>query len=140
MLVQLKSRLMEAEVQSLLAYAVYPDTEKLRQTLHHYLTEDDWELWGYEDEDEQHLIGLIGFVMNSDNTLEIIHIAVDPEYRGNSYGRLMVLELIEMCEPEAIQAETDDEAVDFYRHIGFTVVSLGERFPGTERYLCTYEV
>jgi ribosomal protein S18 acetylase RimI-like enzyme len=31
-------------------------------------------------------------------------------------------------------AETDNEAVEFYRATGFRVTSLGEKYPGVERY------
>lgn len=33
-------------------------------------------------------------------------------------------------------AETDADAVGFYRHSGFEVMSLGEKYPGTERFSC----
>ena len=36
-----------------------------------------------------------------------------------------------------IEAETDKEAVEFYKKIGFQVKSLGEKYPGIERFhLC----
>lgn len=38
----------------------------------------------------------------------------------------------------SIVAETDDEAVDFYRRYGFFITSLGEKYPGVERFLCQY--
>lgn len=42
--------------------------------------------------------------------------------------------------PERVIAETDEEAVNFYRSIGFEVYSLGEKYPGVERFRCIYEV
>jgi len=38
----------------------------------------------------------------------------------------------------SIVAETDHEAVDFYRRYGFFITSLGEKYPGVERFLCQY--
>ena len=38
-----------------------------------------------------------------------------------------------------MEAETDIEAVDFYKKIGFQTVSLGEKYPGVERFKCTLE-
>lgn len=35
-----------------------------------------------------------------------------------------------------IEAETDDDAVAFYRAAGFTIEPLGERYPGVQRYRC----
>ncbi|WP_268921683.1 hypothetical protein [Metabacillus sediminilitoris] len=38
-----------------------------------------------------------------------------------------------------ITAETDKEAVVFYRNYGFKITSLGEKYPGVERFLCEYK-
>ena len=38
----------------------------------------------------------------------------------------------------SIVAETDHEAVDFYRRYVFFITSLGEKYPGVERFLCQY--
>jgi ribosomal protein S18 acetylase RimI-like enzyme len=35
-----------------------------------------------------------------------------------------------------VEAETDAEAVNFYRRLGFTTTSLGEPFAGVERFRC----
>jgi ribosomal protein S18 acetylase RimI-like enzyme len=35
-----------------------------------------------------------------------------------------------------LEAETDSEALAFYRRIGFRVESLGEKYPGVERFRC----
>ena len=34
------------------------------------------------------------------------------------------------------RGRTDDEAVEFYKKIGFQVKSLGEKYPGVERFCC----
>lgn len=33
----------------------------------------------------------------------------------------------------------NNELVDFYRRIGFKIHSLGEKYPGLERFMCIYE-
>ncbi|WP_239984546.1 hypothetical protein [Lentibacillus sediminis] len=38
-----------------------------------------------------------------------------------------------------ISAETDKDAVVFYQNLGFQITSLGEKYPGVERFLCEYE-
>ena len=40
----------------------------------------------------------------------------------------------------ALEAETDADAVDFCRAIGFAVESLGERHPEIERFRCRLEL
>lgn len=37
-----------------------------------------------------------------------------------------------------VSAETDADAVEFYRKYGFKIKSLGEKYPGVERFLCEY--
>lgn len=39
-----------------------------------------------------------------------------------------------------ISAETDRDAVGFYRKYGFQITSLGEKYPGVERFKCEYAV
>lgn len=134
----IKSQLHTAAVQELLAYAVYPDPENVRKVLEQYCTDDSLELYGLKKEDE--LIGLVGTSSADQGQLTVKHIAVQPEYRGQGYGRGLMLELIALLQPKTIAVETDEESVDFYRNIGFTIVSLGEKYPGVERFHCVYEV
>jgi hypothetical protein len=35
-----------------------------------------------------------------------------------------------------LEAETDADAAAFYSKLGFTVTSLGETYPGIERFRC----
>jgi hypothetical protein len=37
-------------------------------------------------------------------------------------------------------AETDIDSVNFYLKTGFSVESLGEKYPGRERFRCVYRV
>ncbi|MGG4554653.1 hypothetical protein ABEX11_20625 [Paenibacillus humicus] len=36
-----------------------------------------------------------------------------------------------------VEAETDKDAVDFYRRLGFNITSLGQKYPGVERFQCS---
>ncbi|PFE51898.1 GNAT family N-acetyltransferase, partial [Bacillus cereus] len=38
-----------------------------------------------------------------------------------------------------IEAETDKEAVGFYKKCNFKIESLGEKYPGIERFYCYLE-
>lgn len=138
MFISIKDRMDEPEIQELLSYSVFPDPDHLEQAVRDYQEQDDLQLYGLESEEE--LVGLIGFRHMGDGEVKIEHISVKPERRGEEFGRGLVLELIAEVKPKKIIVETDEEAVEFYRRIGFEIQSLGEMYPGTERYRCTYDV
>ncbi|KKO54460.1 GNAT family N-acetyltransferase [Paenibacillus sp. DMB20] len=137
MIKDISYRLDDLEVKELLAYAVFPDPESLETAVEAYRKPNGLELYGYEEEDV--LVGLIGVDL-TDKEMTIKHIAVTPENRGKDYGRGMIMELMLQKKPDVVIAETDEESVGFYRSIGFQIYSLGERFPGVERFRCVYEV
>lgn len=137
MLNNVKPQLHEPSVRELLEYAIFPDPDLLEQVAREYERSEKLELYGYEDQGE--LVGIVGFTISEDNEMEIKHIAVHPEARGQGYGRGQILELLTLKKPDRIVAETDEETVDFYRSIGFTVFGMGEKTPGVERYRCEYE-
>ncbi|WGU96641.1 GNAT family N-acetyltransferase [Paenibacillus dendritiformis] len=136
MFINVKPRLREAVIRDLIELCVFPDPDKVESVLRKYEQNPGDELWGYESEGE--VVGIIGFRKHG-KEIEILHIAVHPELRGAGFGRGMILELIHQEQPDVVKAETDEEAVDFYRNIGFVIESRGEVYPGVERFTCTYE-
>ncbi|QLG41470.1 MULTISPECIES: GNAT family N-acetyltransferase [unclassified Paenibacillus] len=137
MLIDLKSRIQEPEVQELLSYSVFPDPDQLNRALQQYVDKDELHLDGYEDEGQ--LIGLIGYESTGTSEITIHHIAVLPENRFKNYGRGMISQVLAKYNPDRLIAETDVEAVEFYRNTGFVVYSLGELYPGVERFRCVLE-
>ncbi len=85
-------------------------------------------------------IGCMGVELNGLVECEIKHIAVSPEYRKQGAGRQMVSYLYSWTSIQLITAETDRAAVQFYRKLGFTMESLGEKYPGVERFKCTKQL
>ncbi|GAB6988848.1 GNAT family N-acetyltransferase [Paenibacillus pini] len=137
MLLNIKAYIRKPEVAELISYTVFPDDQSVEKAISQYENQDNMQLYGFED--QELLIGLIGFE-RSEDSLIIHHIAVIPENRGIGYGRGMILELMTDQKPLRVIAETDEESVQFYRNIGFEVQSLGELFPGVERFRCVYEI
>ena len=88
----------------------------------------------------RHSCWVIGFELNEKQEMTLNHLAVEPESRGVGFGRGMLLEIIEDMQPTRITVETDEDAVQFYRNVGFVIRSLGQKYPGVERFQCTYEV
>lgn len=64
------------------------------------------------------------------------YIAVAPELRGGGVGRVLVDALASEVEP--VVAETDDDAVGFYRALDFDIgpAPSDPRWPGRRRYRC----
>ena len=136
MLIDIKSKIDDVEIIELLEYSIWSASGKLDDAIREYKSRTNLHLYGYETDEE--LVGIIGFEMSDGNDLIIRHIAVKPEYRGLGYGRGQILEVIDLMKPKRVIAETDEDAVDFYRWIGFEVESLGEKDPGVERFRCTF--
>ncbi|MBO9599300.1 MAG: GNAT family N-acetyltransferase [Cohnella sp.] len=137
MLQDLKSRLHEEEIQQLIELSVFPEPEHVARTIEQYRTVGELRIMGYESEGQ--IVGIVGYSIDSGDRMILRHIAVQPDARGAGFGRGMILELLHQFSPVSIEAETDEETVDFYRSIGFRIESIGEKVPGTERFLCTYD-
>ncbi len=137
MLLDIREQLDDPVIRELIEYAIFPDPERVERALEDYKTNQDLEIYAWEEEGA--VVGVIGIRIQL-STMVIELISVEPVSRRLGYGRGLILELLERKQPEQIVAETDDEAVDFYRNIGFTITSLGEKYPGVERFMCVYEV
>ena len=61
-------------------------------------------------------------------------LAVGAPWRGRGIGRSVVEAAVIRLGLASLEAETDRDAVGFYAACGFTVVSLGERYSGVERF------
>ena len=83
-------------------------------------------------------LGLIGFEARSNDEALIRHIAVDPSGQRRGIGRLMITAAVEELGYKTLSAETDADAVEFYSSCGFRIESLGEKYPGVERFNCTF--
>lgn len=69
---------------------------------------------------------------------EIIGIAVSENCRHNGIGRYMIQQVMALEQLEDLFAQTDDDAVDFYRRCGFTVETEIKEYPNgiVNRYNC----
>lgn len=137
MLIDLKNRLRDPVIRELLAWSVFPDPDRVDEVIGEYEREPDLAIAGLEEDGKW--IGLIGYRLREGGVLQVLHLAVDPEARGLGYGRGLVLEAIARERPALVVVETDEENVDFFRNIGFTIESLGLTPAGTERFRCVFE-
>lgn len=135
MLVDVIDKLDDEKIVELINYAVFLDDEELEDVLYEYKTNEHLELYAFEDDGL--VVGIVGFELNY-GILEIKHMAVHPLYRGVGFGRGIILELIVLKNPSAIVAETDEEAVEYYRSVGFSIHSLDHIYSGIDRFKCVY--
>ena len=86
-------------------------------------------------------IACIGLEPRDDrDEAEITLLAVLPDWRRQGFARALIFGACEHLGLRAVEAETDADAVDFYRATGFAVESLRERYPGVERFRCRLEL
>lgn len=131
-----------AHAERLLPLCMYqPTPEKTKGWLVRYGNEPDLSLYLYiEDCSDGSCtpIGVIGMQERSGGSAEIRHIAIAPEKRGQGIGRSIIHDIVKHCGYNELSAQTDKDAVDFYRACGFQSESLGMLYPGTERFRCTW--
>lgn len=122
-------------IAELLALAVGGDNERLDQVVRRYHDEPSWELLAATV--SQHPVGVLGYVV-TEAEATVIHIATAPSLRGTGIGS-MLLQALRRRVPAGLPtvAETDSDAVGFYRSNGFHVASLGQKYPGVERFRVT---
>jgi len=119
-------------IRKLLSFAT--SDKKVQQEYDKYILLSNRTLYSYEVEGE--IVGCIGIEQISLSECEIKHIAVLDDQREKGIGSKMINFIASKY--SSIVAETDYEAVDFYRRYGFSIASIGEEYPGVERFLCQY--
>ncbi|MBF6176345.1 GNAT family N-acetyltransferase [Nocardia blacklockiae] len=119
----------DPRVGELLYQAIGGDRQRLITALAHY--RDNATLMAATDIAE--LLGVIGFRVYHDS-LTVLHIATADHRRRAGVGRFMLGELRSRWPDRGLVAETDAESVGFYSAVGFEVSTLGEKYPGVERF------
>jgi ribosomal protein S18 acetylase RimI-like enzyme/predicted RNA methylase len=113
------------------------DPKRLAAAAESHATDPDKELWVWREGDR--ILGVVALEHVSDPTITISRIGADPAHRRQGLGRRMVEHAARLHPASALRAETDKDAVGFYRRLGFRADSLGEKYPGIERFSCTLE-
>ncbi len=125
-----------SEVQLLLSECMWPDEDRISNEINLYKSDASRELFGRFINEE--LVGLIGIIHSSIEEVELKHIAVRSDYRKQGIGRDMIFGYLKDNGIRKMIAETDIEAVEFYRNIGFQIRNLGEKYFGVERFQCIF--
>lgn len=112
-------------------------TDKVIEEYNSYQQKENRILYGWKDKNAY--VACIGIEMLGRRVAEIKHIAVTPNSRNQQLGSKMIHYVEQQLGLQRLIAETDNEAVGFYRSYGFAISSLGEKYPGVERFSCIWE-
>ena len=87
-------------------------------------------------------MGCVELEKISDDTAEIIGIAVKKEFQRCGIGKFMVHFAAQNSGVNFLTAETDDDSAGFYSHTGFGVTEFIRHFPDGDvtRYNCVLDV
>ena len=138
-IIDAKGKLHDRQILNVLSHSMYmPTEEKLNILADKY--ESDPAIHAFSCIENASVAGVIVLKHHINRTFEIRSIAVAEASRGRGVGAKLIAHAIGELKCGELSAETDDDAVGFYRSCGFDIVSLGEKYPGVVRYLCTLKV
>jgi ribosomal protein S18 acetylase RimI-like enzyme len=84
---------------------------------------------------DEKLVGIVGYTTTPEKTLYIKQIAVVPEHQRQSIGKQLIEFLLKEYNVSKIEAQTDQEAVEFYRKLGFECKPAESEYEN--RFQCT---
>lgn len=131
-MINLKNYKDQEEIINLLAECMYPDEERVKKEYERYKNNQRRILLGSIENEK--LVGIIGVIWLSELDVELKHIVIAASNRRQGLGKKMIEEFIEENFIRRIEVETDKNAVNFYKKIGFNITRLGEQYPGVERF------
>lgn len=117
-----------------------PTEEKYRKKMTEWMEEKN--IIVYAAMEENRIKGMVVFRFCQDNTAEVMGVAVHPAYRLQGIGSELIRQVAKEYGIEKIVAETDEQAVLFYRKTGFQTEKTERKFfeETVIRYICTWNV
>lgn len=132
-IIDIKSSICENRIYELLAPSVFnPTEERLLNRAKKYQEDEETNVYVYKEDNEYK--GIVVFEI-FDSTATILDIAVNPEHQGKGIGSKLIDFIFNSFNVNNITAETDDDAIGFYKKYGFTVADTKVEFD-TKRYTC----
>lgn len=113
-----------------------PTPEKFRKKAEGFLADATVRIFACLEDGEVRGVAVLSLA--APHRGELLGIATAPEYRGRGIGSGMIAHLTARCGLTALLAETDDDAVGFYRKTGFAVTPCTAIYDGqpVTRYRC----
>ena len=132
----IKEIITEPNILKLLAPSVYnPTEERLMNRARKYQEDKNTNIYAYKDNNQYK--GIVVFKI-SNNSATILDIVVKSEYRGQGIGSKLIDFIFNSFNVDNVTAETDGDAIEFYKKYGFTVADTKVEFD-TKRYVCVCE-
>ena len=113
-----------------------PTEEKFNIKVNQYLNDNSVKIFACFEQDK--ILGVMVVSFIEQKKIEIIGIAVDVSACGKGIGSYMINQVLNNYGLLSVYAETDNDAVGFYRNNNFSVVQFSETY-GDEtvvRYKC----
>ena len=124
-----------ADVKGLLAMAMgRPSIKKLAYLIGEFYASDSRSI--FVAESNERIIGIIGTDYTDKPQGFITHIAVHPYVRKKGTGRQLIEHVIQTLELTTVEAETDQDAVDFYTACKFESREIESQYKGIRRFRC----
>ena len=128
-----KEIITEPDILKLLAPSVYnPTEERLLNRAKKYQEDENFNIYAYKEDGRYKGIVIFKIINNSATILDI---AVKSEHRGQGIGSKLIDFIFNSLNAQNITAETDDDAIGFYKKYGFVILKTEMKFD-TKRYTC----
>ena len=128
-----KNRHDSTAVSELLAMAVgLPTPKKLANLMDNFYSSEDRRIFLTLDDEKP--IGMLGIDFTNHSHGVITHLATAPERRKQGIAVSLINHVARKLKLKDIVAETDQDAVEFYRVIGFKTEEIESRWPGVKRF------
>ena len=113
-----------------------PTEEKFNNKVDIFLNDNSVKIFACFEQDK--LLGVMVVSFIEQKKIEIIGIAVDVSVRGKGVGSYMINQVLNGYDLISVYAETDNDAVGFYRNNGFRIVEFSEIYDDETvfRYKC----
>ncbi len=113
-----------------------PSEEKFRKKVDSFLCDDSVKIFACMNHGS--IEGIIVLSFLAQGQAEIVGIATDSSVRGQGIGSYLIRQARKIC--PNLSAQTDSDAVGFYRKNGFQITELSEVYDGETvvRYQCEF--
>ena len=133
--VNVKQNIFDTNILPLLVPSVFePTPEKLKARAEKYIKRPNTHIYACRDGGKY--IGIVVLEVVGTRAT-VLDIAVDEACRKQGIGSALLSFVLENFNISELTAETDDDAVGFYKKLGFSVTEIQTVYD-TRRYLCTF--